>query len=374
MENVSSSSPELPVLSVPSISRELIKKEVPANGGIGFFAHATDWESVKIVFNNIGNRTQLLDESLFNFGPIVSSRIKFKDQTIGANIITPMPCDVWVKSHSKLRDFRNNHYLPGLDLAAQCNISILSLGGLVPYASKYGTLRNDNSKPYLTTGHASTVSAICSTAERCCVESNINLHESTLAVFGAGGAMGSLLVEFLLNQLPPRALRLIEIPSRMKHLEKFKESLLSSFCDVTIHEFSATSRMPQFDGAILVTNHTSPFLNSEQLKRARFWVDDSHPRSASLESELETRNDTKYVECYLRGPKGLELGFPYPLPHKEDCYACFAEGFVAWREGISSDFIVGRPTFSDVEKVRSLLEGHGFSTPPLTGKSGEYLK
>jgi hypothetical protein len=108
---------------------------------------------------------------------------------------------------------------------------------------------------------------------------------------------------------------------------------------VSVHTFSPDTALPQFDGAILASSTSVPYLTDSDLKRARFWIDDSHPRAASVEAELASRGHTLYIECFARGPAGLDSRFPFRLPSTRDCYTCFAEGYAAWQEGIASDFI-----------------------------------
>jgi hypothetical protein len=84
--------------------------------------------------------------------------------------------------------------------------------------------------------------------------------------------------------------------------------------------------LPDFDGAILASSTSVPYLSVADLKRARFWIDDSHPRAASVEAELACRGHTLYIECFARGPAGLDTAFPFRRPSTRDCYTCFAEG------------------------------------------------
>ena len=128
--------------------------------------------------------------------------------------------------------------------------------------------------------------------------------------------------------------------------------------------------MPEFDGAVLVSNNTVPFLNANNLRRAKFWIDDSHPRAASIEAEKATRNETLYVECYASAPEGVNTDFPFNLPSTNDCYTCLAEGYLAWKEKINSDYVTGIPDVTKISKVALLLDKYNFDIGPFFGKSG----
>lgn len=92
-----------------------------------------------------------------------------------------------------------------------------------------------------------------------------------------------------------------------------------------------------------------------------------------LDAEQSTRGETLYVECYGRGPEGLDTGFPFRLPTPRDCFACFAEGYVAWAEGYEADFVTGPPSLVSINSVGDLLAKHGFAAGPLFGKDGTHV-
>jgi hypothetical protein len=93
-----------------------------------------------------------------------------------------------------------------------------------------------------------------------------------------------------------------------------------------------------------------------------------------MEAEIASRGDTLYIECFARGPLGLNSDFPFRLPSNQDCYTCFAEGYVAWKEGIRSDFITGSPSPHTVAYTGRLLKKYGFITGPLSGKNGTLIE
>lgn len=93
-----------------------------------------------------------------------------------------------------------------------------------------------------------------------------------------------------------------------------------------------------FDIGIVATSSTSPWLGVDVLALAPIWIDDSHPRAASIEVEAAIASSTLYLECFLRGPHGLCQCFPFRLPTSRDCYSCFAEAFICWQLGMKTDF------------------------------------
>ena len=354
-----------------------IRQHLGSRKGLGFFFHATDWQTIGFGMTEVPERTNELIEQLWNHALVIGSEIKYNGETVGANLIATVPPEFWIGNPSSTRRFRNNHYFPGLQLAKDCNLSMVALGALMPYASNYGRAKLEmveGGNPAITTGHCATVAAIEMTMQKCCLHCNVDYEGADIGIFGAAGMLGSLLTEYLLNVAPPKKLLLFELPKTMESLKKciskYPKPLRSR---VKVIEFRGQEGLPIVDGAILATNQTSPYLSENHLRSAKFWIDDTHPRATSIETERNTQGQTLYVECYLRGPDGLDVGFPFRLPGPRDCYACFAEGYVAWREGITNDFKVGKPSFNDVITVKELLNKHGFKPGPFVAKMGGQL-
>lgn len=352
---------------------EEIAAELDGQGGIGFLFHATDWDTLEFAFEQVGPRTPELEEDLWRFGPFIGSPIFFGNKVVGANIISPVAAELWMGRPSTTRRFRETQYLPSVKLARRCGLKMLALGALTPYACNYGRTKNEHDSPSVTTGHAATAAMMFKLLGHVCDKFALNYQSSKIAIFGAGGMLGGVMAS-LLAAFPPAELLLIDLPSSARHLEnRFTNLIASSSCKVSLHAFQDSKSLPQFDGALLVSNAKFPYLDAECLKRAKFWIDDTHPRAASVEAERQTRGLTLYIECFARGPAGLNTVFPFRLPTGQDCYACFAEGWVAWKNGHVGDFVTGVPTTEMVLELGDLLQNYGFTIGPLTGKDGTAL-
>ena len=353
-----------------SLTPESVHAALGTEGGFAFFFHATDWDTISFGLEGTFDRNSTVERGLWDYGPLIGSLINVGDKTVGVNVISPVPVELWMKNASTLRRFRDSHFASGLKLARNCGATTVALGALMPYACSYGTKKPATS-PGLTTGHAATAATMEMMIHRCCGETGINYESSTIAIFGANGSLGRLMVDLLLDH-PPRKLVLVEREAVMTALER-RTREYETQTEIELSSYNSFKTLPHFDGALMVTNQTTPFLTREQLTQAKFWIDDSHPRACSVELEQELHGTTLYVECYLRGPNDLDVGFPFRLASSRDCYSCLAEGYVAHAEGNSGDFIVGRPTVEQVKKVGALLKKHGFSTGPLLSKSGRLV-
>jgi predicted amino acid dehydrogenase len=354
---------------------EEIRDNLPqGQGGIGFMFHATDWDTLSFSFHNVKQRDALFEEELWNTKPFIASPIYQGSQLIGANIACPVPLEMWLGSPRGIKRFRETQFFPALELARQAGLNMVAMGASTPYACNYGALPRPIKPPHITTGHAATAAMLKDWAVHCCNELDMEFGNTKLALFGAAGRLGTTVAKYVLYKDAPKELVLIDLPDKVNLLRDQAQELLASDLlgksKVSIHTFSPDTPLPQFDGAILTSSTSVPYLTAADLKRARFWIDDSHPRAASVDAELASRDHTLYIECFARGPAGLDTKFPFRLPTTRDCYTCFAEGYSAWQEGIASDFIIGSPPVWSVSYTHSLLKKYGFAVGPFHGKNG----
>jgi predicted amino acid dehydrogenase len=357
------------------IHPEEIRDNLPqGQGGIGFMFHATDWDTLSFSFHNVKQRDALFEEELWNTKPFIASPIYQGSQIIGANIACPVPLEMWLGSPRGIKRFRETQFFPALELARRAGLNMVAMGASTPYACNYGALPRHVKPPHITTGHAATAAMLKDWAVHCCNELGLEFGKTKLALFGAAGRLGTTVAKYVLYKDAPKELVLIDLPDKVNLLKDQAKELLASDLlgksKVSIHTFSPDTPLPEFDGAILTSSTSVPYLTATDLKRAQFWIDDSHPRAASVDAELASREHTLYIECFARGPAGLDTKFPFRLPTTRDCYTCFAEGYSAWQEGIASDFIIGSPPVWSVSYTHSLLKKYGFAVGPFHGKNG----
>ncbi|CAH2918488.1 MAG: FIG00467485: hypothetical protein [uncultured Paraburkholderia sp.] len=354
------SASRLPLSGAPltlkhTLHPEQIRDNLPARqGGVGFLFHATDWDTLSFSFHNVKTRNASFEEELWRTPPFIASPIYSGSQMIGANIACPVPLELWLGSPRGIKRFRETQFFTALELARQAGLNMVAMGASTPYACNYGALPRQIKPPHITTGHAATAAMLKDWAIHCSNELDLEFGKTKLALFGAAGRLGTTVAKYLLYKEAPRELMAADLLGHTK---------------VSVHTFSPDRPLPQFDGAILASSTSVPYLTAADLKRARFWIDDSHPRAASVEAELASRGHTLYIECLARGPAGLDSRFPFRLPSTRDCYTCFAEGYAAWQEGIASDFIIGSPPVWSVSYTHGLLKKYGFSSDLFTART-----
>jgi len=357
------------------LSPEYVRSLLPKEGGFGFLFHATDWKTLDFIFHNAKERNPSIEQKLWEHKPFIPSFIKVGDEAVGVNIVMPVPIEMWIGTSKGLRDFREKQFFPALQLAAKCNLKMVAMGASTPYVCNYGKLPRPLSTPFVTTGHAATAASLKKWAIYAAKKTDCDYEKITLAIFGAAGRLGKAVSQSIAYSSTPQEIILIDLYDKMSLLKAQAEEMLKitkrKDLKVSVYCFGSEEVMPKFDGAILVSNNSVPYLTENDLRAAKFWIDDSHPRAASLEAELASRNETLYIECYARGPEGFNTDFPFRLPSMQDCYTCCAEGYVSWREGINEDFVTGIPDVEKIDLVDKFLDKHKFDLGPFSGKNGD---
>lgn len=349
---------------------EEIKRRLPPNGGLGFLFHATDRETIS--FGAEGHDWS--DEMLWKEPPFIASPIFYGNQVIGANIIIPPPADLWANGHTGIRRFRQDQFLPALQLAEACGLNWLGLAALVPHATDFGQWGKEHRSLFVTTGHAATVAAIRKQIDTFGEQLGFVPSAKNYAIFGAAGSIGSNcarwfaatgLVNLILVDRPERALILQSLAEELKK---------GGSCQSVRLRFSDDlGELGPFDVGVVATSSSSPWLERSVLDLAPLWIDDSHPQAASTETQDALGETTIYAECFLRGPHGLSQVFPFRLPTSRDCYSCFAEVFMCWHERMHGDFVVGKATVDQITYADKKLQCLGFEVGPINQKSGKQV-
>jgi predicted amino acid dehydrogenase len=342
-----------------------VKSRLDGRGGVGFVFHATDHDTI-----SLGTKAgEYSEDALWGHGPIIGSPIFFENEVVGAHLIAPPPANLWAGSHSGIKRFRKQCYEPSLHMAEEAGLTHLGLAALVPFATNHGQYKRKVFSGVMTTGHAATVATIWYTVQALSETLDFDPAKQRYAIFGAAGSIGSNTVRWLINN-GISDLILVDKPERYQHLLALANELVSPQVNIALSSGDLGS-FPPFDIGIIATSSTTPWIGAEFLAKAPIWIDDSHPRAATIEAEQKLSSSVMYLECFLRGPHGLCQVFPFRLPTSRDCYSCFAEAFVSWQMKMDYDFAVGTVKLHQIAAMNKLLAEHGFHAGPFTGKGGQ---
>lgn len=218
-----------------------------------------------------------------------------------------------------------------LNIAQSLGARSVSLTGLIPSATRYGeAIRHQPGQPSITTGHATTTSAVVLSLQKLLQAAGRNLAEEDLSFIGLG-SVGTAALSLMLKVLPhPRSLTLCDLYTRRDALETFMRYLREELDYQGELRFVPSQRTcPEeiYQATTLVGATNVPnVVDIARLRPGTLIVDDSDPHcfdTAQAIERLETQGDILFTEGgALRAPgeiqhriyvpKALEWALQYP--------------------------------------------------------------
>ena len=191
--------------------------------------------------------------------------------------------------------------------------SVASLTGLLPSATAYG--QRVASPPQVTTGHATTVSAVIMMLEAGIARAGLDLSQESLAVVGVG-SIGRASVDLALTALPhPREVILADVFQSTERLAEVAQTLRERH-NVPVRVCLAqpgTVAEPVYESRVIVGATNAPgVLDVWRLRSGTLLVDDSAPHCFDV-SQAQDRTRTQQDITIAEG--GL-LRAPVPLRHE----------------------------------------------------------
>jgi amino acid adenylation domain-containing protein len=199
--------------------------------------------------------------------------------------------------------------IEALDMAKSIGAQTASLTGLLPSATDYGqtlvnALGGRTDLPRITTGHATTTSAVVLTIQRMLQEGGRVMSRERVGFLGLG-SIGLTTLRLMLTVLPhPHELLLCDLYSRRETLEAVRHEVLTQFGfqgTIRILEAAKESMPNDFYSATFVVGATNvaDVLDIDRVQPGTMIVDDSGPHCIRVQraiQRLQTRGDVLFSE------------------------------------------------------------------------------
>jgi hypothetical protein len=187
----------------------------------------------------------------------------------------------------------------------------VALTGLIPAVSDFGRALEPPSGLAITTGHATTASAIVLTLTSVARAAQRNLQKETIAFVGLG-AIGSVTLRLMLaRSIHPRHLILCDVQAKAAELEQLAHGIRTEFgYEGKIEIVSASSTVPDevYRSRFIIGATNAPgVLDVERLSAGTIVVDDSFPHCFETDraiGRMASRGDVLLVEGGLVSPPG----------------------------------------------------------------------
>lgn len=389
-----SSSPETPnaltrkIVALPRFGRGRLESNHGA-GRFAFLVHPLAWKD----YADLDKTLSVLSEkqlaalsSAFadNFDPLVigETRITGKNgkSAYGEFILVPRLAD---ELKAMPRNKAVEEIREAIKLGKDRGAGIVGLGAYTSVVSQGGFLLKGDDMPPLTTGNSYTAAATRQAVRLAAAERGWSLSDCTVAVVGAGGAVGQALSILLAQEV--RSLILLGNPmhpevsrQRLQQVSgRIMRAALSSYCgelsgpivrdvaglglDVCAVQKEAClaamgeellqrirsikisvdpTSMREADIVLSCTNTTERLIREEHLRPSAIVCDVARPSNVSDQVRLLRRDVTVIDGGVVRLPNDGELGFNTSLPYGH-AYACMAETFMLAMEQRYCDMSLG---------------------------------
>ncbi len=210
----------------------------------------------------------------------------------------------------------------------------------------------------VTTGSNYTIAMAIESIEKVCEFTELNLAESTAAVIGATGTLGSLCSMLLAKKV--RQLHLVaraEVP-----LARLAQQIQASNGPVALKwGTSVAAHVREADLVVTATSTPGTLLSSEDLKHGAIVCDVSRPRNVSPDVRVR-RKDVLIIDGgVIQTPGPVNFHFYFGLPVGL-VYACMAETMILALENRNEPYSLGgNVSVEKVEEIAGLAKKHGFS-------------
>jgi amino acid adenylation domain-containing protein len=197
------------------------------------------------------------------------------------------------------------------DYARRLGAKTAALTGLIPALTDFGRALQPRQGLAITTGHATTASAVVLTAISAARAAARNLVNETIAFVGLG-AIGSATLRLMLDRsIHPDRLILCDVPAKVRELERLADELRTAF------RYCGDIEIVSAHGAVPVEVYRSRFIlgatnvpgvvEVDRLSPGTIVVDDSFPHCFDLDraiSRMSSRGDVLLVDGGLVSPSG----------------------------------------------------------------------
>lgn len=240
-------------------------------------------------------------------------------------------------------------------LAERLGARILGLGAFTSVVGDGGMTIARNLDIPVTTGDSYTIAQAVRAIQQAAEIMEIALAQSTVAIVGATGAIGSICAEIL----APQVAQIILIGRREEKLAEVALKVKQAGCG-QVQVSADMNLLQQAHFVITVTSAVDTVIEPQHLRPSAVVCDVARPRDVSRQV-VEQRPDVLVIEGgMVKVPGNVDFGFDFGFPPKM-AYACMAETMALALDQRYVSYTLGKEiTLSQVQTIDTIAERHGF--------------
>lgn len=239
--------------------------------------------------------------------------------------------------------------------AEKLGAQILGLGAFTSVVGDGGITVSKHLNIPVTTGDSYTIAVAVQAIEQAAARMGIPIEQSTLAVVGASGAIGSLCGVLLADKVK----EVLLIGRNPHKLQPVKQQVQAAGCS-SVSTSTDINDLTKAHLIITVTSAIDSIIEPRHLRRGAVICDVARPRDVSRKV-VEERNDVLVIEGgMVEVPGPVDFGFNFGFPPKM-AYACMAETIALALEERFESFTLGKIIqLSQVHTIDRIADRHGF--------------
>lgn len=239
-------------------------------------------------------------------------------------------------------------------MAEELGARILGLGAYTSVVGDGGVTIAERLEMPVTTGDSYTIVMAVEAIREAAKVMGRAMHDSTVAVVGATGAIGKTCAQILARE----AGKLILVGRRADAVDEIRARCTGFAADVT--GTTDIRAIYNADLILTVTSAVHAVIEPQHLKPGAVVCDVARPRDVSR-TVAEKRDDVLVIEggmVEVPGPVDFHFDFGFP-PGKS--YACMAETMALALEGRYEDYTVGKEiSIERADEIAEIAARHGF--------------
>ncbi|MBI1883082.1 MAG: hypothetical protein HYS08_02620 [Chlamydiae bacterium] len=324
---------------------EKIGRFLVGKGAFAFIGHPRDHRDVYRMFPFAKwMKETWVQKWFYHQKPFIASKITgLKDKTGKAVNGWFIGSPLWTIQMLKDRKMASHRVLETVKLAQRIGVRTVGLGAFTSIVTHDGKDVVDKVQIGVTTGNPLSAAVAVQNVVKAAALIGLKLENSTLAVIGAAGSVGTGCVQVLARKV--KKLKLIDI--NQKALKELIDSIQDAPCE--IETSGNLSGIAGSDIVIVVTNAPGAIVHAEHFKPGAIVIDCAQPKNVSDEVPKK-RNDIIVIESAIVETPGVDCHFDFDL-NRNEALGCLAETMVLTAIGRSNTCSIGKVQAHQAEEI-----------------------
>jgi len=268
----------------------------------------------------------------------------------------------WTVQMMKDNDMARRCIEDAVQLAEKVGARVAGLGAFTSIVTHDGKDLIGKTKIGLTTGNPLSAAVAVQNMLRASSLVGLDLSQSTAAIIGAAGSVGSGCARVVADKVK----RLILVDINKRSLEELVQDMPPS--SAIIEPEYDLAHVPEADVIIVATNSPGIVIHSKHLKEGAIAIDCAQPKNVSEEVPSK-RQDVLVIESAVVETPGVDCHFDFDL-NSTEALGCLAETMVLSTLNWPNHYAIGKAQKHQVQEIYAAAKKAGFRLAYFRNSTG----